>query len=128
MTWTIFKMMFVLGMICAALVLVSRVLRKNRTLAGDAGNHSGIRVLSTQCLAPQKYISLVDVGGEVLAVGISETQITLLTKVENREFIERMREHRLIKPAPSFSFHSLQTFFMNPKGLKKSFWSKIYGH
>jgi len=128
MTWTIFKMMFVLGMICLSLILVARMLKKNRTLAGDAGDHSGIRVLSTQYLAPQKYISLVDVGGEVLAIGISESQITFLTKIENREFVERMREHRLIKPASSFPFHAFQTFFMNPKTVKKGFWSKMYGN
>jgi len=127
MSWAILKMILVLGTILLVLFLLARLMKKNRMMTGGSSSDSGIRVLATHCLAPQKYLSLVEMGGEVLALGISEAQITLLTKIENREFIERMLNRAAPKQEASFPFHYFQPFFMKPKGFKDGLWRRVYG-
>jgi len=60
----------------------------------------GIRLLTTKPITPQKYISLVEIAGDVFALGISESQITLITKVENREFLEKVAARRSVQSEP----------------------------
>lgn len=118
-TWAILKMIVVLGTILLALFLLSRLMRKNRMMTGGSTSGCGIRVLATHSLAPQKYLSLVEMGGEILALGISEAQITLLTKIENKETIERILNRTIAKQeATTFPFHWIQPFLMKPKSLK----------
>ena len=115
MIWAIMKMVLALGIVCMVLFFMVRLLKRTgvkRRFSLD----SGIRLLATQSIAPQKYISLVEIGGEVLALGISEAQITFLTKIENKEFVEKIMGDRGAKTEPfSFSqyFHSLP---LKPKG------------
>jgi flagellar biogenesis protein FliO len=83
-----------LGIVFVVLYFLMRVLKRTPFVRGDASSDAGIRLLTTRPIAPQKYISLVEIGGEVFALGISETQITLLTKIENREFLEKEKLDR----------------------------------
>lgn len=127
MTWAIIKMILVLGTILLTLFFLSRLLKGRRMGRGNGAASSGIRVLASQCLAPQKYISLVEVGGEVLALGISEHHISLLTKIENREFIEKISSQIQSqgRPEPLFLFPSFQSFFAKePKG---GWLRRVYG-
>jgi len=97
--WPMVKMILVLGGMCAVLLFLVRRTKRNGGLGRkDSLPDSGIRVLSTQPIAPQRYISLVEIGGEVLALGVAESQITLLTKVENKEFIGKVTDHAAGRP------------------------------
>lgn len=127
MAWAILKMILVLGTILVALFFLARLMKKNRMMTGGSASDSGIRVLATQCLAPQKYLSLVEMGGEVLALGISESQITLLTRIEKRESIERILNHADTKQEASFPLPYLQPFFTRPKGMKGGWLRRVYG-
>lgn len=66
----------------------------------------GIRVLTSRAIAPQKYISLVEIGGEVLALGISPQQVTFLTRIENKEKLKEILPGAPVKPEP-FSWFRL---------------------
>jgi len=90
MIWAVSKMILGLGIVFVFFFFFMRVLRRTNLVRGGMSSDSGIRLLTTKPIAPHKYISLVEVGGEVLALGISETQITLLTKIDNKEFLEKM--------------------------------------
>jgi len=127
MTWAILKMILVLGTILLVLFLLARLMKKNQMMTGGSSGDSGIRVLATQYLAPQKYLSLVEMGGEILALGVSEAQITLLTKIENREFIERMSDRTSPKQEASFPLNFFPPFFTKTKGLKGGLWRRVYG-
>jgi flagellar protein FliO/FliZ len=127
MSWAILKMILVLGTILLVLFLLAKLMKKNRMMTGGSSGDSGIRVLATQYLAPQKYLSLVEMGGEILALGISEAQINLLTKIENREFIERMLNRTAPKQEAPFPLQYFQPFFMKPKGFKGGLWRRVYG-
>ncbi len=100
MIWAVSKMILGLGIVFVLLFFLMRVLRRTNLVRGDPSSDSGIRLLTTKPIAPQKYISLVEIGGEVLALGISESQITLLTKIENKEFLEKVAARRSIHPEP----------------------------
>jgi flagellar protein FliO/FliZ len=127
MSWAILKMILFLGTILLVFFLLARFLRKNRMMTGGSPGDSGIRVLATQYLGPQKYISIVEMGGEVMAIGVSEVQITFLTKIDNREFIERMLNRTASKQEGSFPLHYFQPFFIKPKGLKNGLMRRVYG-
>ena len=123
MTWAILKMVLALGIVCMVLFFMARLL-KRAGVKRDWPLDSGIRLLATQSIAPRQYISLVEIGGEVLALGVSETQITLLTKIENKEFLERMRDNPLARSEPIFLFYP---FLWRNKRLKIGWLRKFYG-
>jgi flagellar protein FliO/FliZ len=126
MTWAIMKMVLVLGGVCMVLFFLARLF-KSAGGKRDGSFDSGIRLLATQSIAPQKYVSLVEIGGEVLALGISEAQITLLTKIENKEFVERMMDNLPGRPEPFSLFHYLHSLPRKPKGPRMTLLRRTHG-
>ena len=100
MIWAASKVILGLGIVLVLLFLFVKVMRRSPLAHGDISSDSGIRLLTTKPIAPRKYISLVEVGGEILALGISESQITLLTKIENKAFLENVAARRSSQPEP----------------------------
>ncbi len=98
MIWAALKMALALGLITIFLIFLVRVFKKWEGGSRPTGADTGIRVLASKLIAPQKYVSLVEIGGEVLALGVSAQQITFLTKIENREMIARHTSHPALRP------------------------------
>ena len=115
MTWAILKMVLALGIVCMVLFFMARLL-KRAGVKRDWPLDSGIRLLATQSIAPRQYISLVEIGGEVLALGISETQITFLTKIENKEFVGKMMGDRGARTEPLSLLQYFHLLPLKPKG------------
>lgn len=84
------RILFALGLVLALLYLMVRALQKRQGLPKDLFSDPWIRLLSSRAIAPQKYVSLVEIAGEILVLGVSDAQITLLGKVENKAFTERL--------------------------------------
>lgn len=53
-----------------------------------------IDVIATNHIGAKKAISLVDVAGELLVIGVSNNQISMLTRVEDSEVIRKLRDHK----------------------------------
>jgi flagellar biogenesis protein FliO len=128
MTWPLVKMIFALGIVCVALYGTARLLKRSGIVQRSLPFEGGIRLLTTQPIAPRKYISLVEIAGEVLALGICEAQITFLTKIENREFIEKLR----MGPSSSRSetnslFQYFQRSPLKQKGMKLELLRRLHG-
>ena len=117
MTWAILKMVLALGMVCMVLFFVARLLKRTG-VRRDWPSDSGIRLLATQSIAPRQYISLVEIGEEVLALGISETQITFLTKIENKEFMEKIAGGHGARTEPLSLLQYFHSLPLKPKGPK----------
>ena len=100
MVGAVAKMILVLGTVLAILFLLFWLCK--RMIAGRGNFHSDgqVRLLTTKPIAPRKYISLVGIGGQILVLGISEAQITLLDKIENREFVEKIEAQHAVRPGP----------------------------
>jgi flagellar biogenesis protein FliO len=124
--WSMVKMILALGGVGAVLLFLLRQLKRKDSVRKGLPSNSGIRVLATQPIAPQKYISLVEIGGEVLALGVSEAQITLLSKVENRDFVEKMTNQGTGRLEPFSLLHCLQGLPLRSKGPKPGFLRRIY--
>ncbi|MGQ9646409.1 MAG: FliO/MopB family protein [Thermodesulfobacteriota bacterium] len=122
MIWAVLKMILALGMVCGLLFFGVGFLKRRGTGRRGQGLNQGIRVLGTQPLAPQKYISLVEIAGEVLALGISETQVNLLMKIENKAFIDQLMENTANRTEPI----SLLRFLHHlPVGSKEPRWGLL---
>jgi hypothetical protein len=50
-----------------------------------------VKVLTTSSIGVKKQISVVDVAGEIIVLGISGDSITMLTTIENVESADRLR-------------------------------------
>lgn len=125
MAWAIGKMVLALGIVCMLLLFLTRILKRGGVGKPSLPSHSGVRVLTTQWIAPQKYISLVEIGGELLALGISEAQITFLTKIENKEFLEKVPSFP-VRPEPFPLFHSFSWLPLRNKKPKLSLLRRFY--
>ena len=89
MLWATLKMILALGGILALLFFLVRLFKRWEWGNGNPAPDGGIRVLTSKLIAPQKYVSLVEIGGELLALGVTPQQITFLTKVENKEMVKK---------------------------------------
>jgi flagellar biogenesis protein FliO len=114
MSWVVFKMLFALSLVLGLLFLLARFVKRTPLVRRDLPAEFGIRVLTTKPISPRKYISLVEIGGEVLALGISDAQISYLTKVENPEWLEKWRQGS--PPGPSVRLPAWMENFTLLKG------------
>ena len=89
MVWPVLKMIMALGLFLVLFFFLIRFLKRMDWMKGRPGGEGSIQVLTSQCIAPQKYVSLVEIGGEILVLGISAQQITFLTKIANQELLKR---------------------------------------
>jgi len=126
MVWAIFKMILALGILCGILFFATRLLKRSDWAKTNLPVDSGIKVLSTQPVAPQKYISLVEIGGEVLALGISETQVTFLTKVEKKGWVEERMNRPPSRPETLSILQYLSRLPLKPKGPKLGFFWRFH--
>ncbi|MCX5911564.1 MAG: flagellar biosynthetic protein FliO [Deltaproteobacteria bacterium] len=100
MIWAAVKMVFAMGAGLALLYLLIRFTKRLDLARRSSSPDAGIKVLTNKLIAPQKYISLVEIGGEILALGISAQQVTFLTKIENKERVKENLEAPAGKPEP----------------------------
>ena len=102
---TAFKMLAALGLVLGGLgvffFFAKKIMRKN-----IGGNHEKlIHVLANQYMGMKKNISVVQVPGAILVVGISGDSIRLLTKIEDKEILDQIQEQASGRLTPSFSDH-----------------------
>ena len=100
---TAFKMLAALALVLGGLGIffyfTKRVMRK------DIGNSGGsmIRVLASQYIGLKKNISLVQIPGAILVVGIAADSICLLTKIEDKAILDQVHDQGAGRMSPSFS-------------------------
>ena len=100
---TSFKMLAALALVLGGLgiffYITKRVMRK------DLGSSGGqmIRVLASQYIGLKKNISLVQIPGAILVVGIAGDSIRLLTKIEDKTILDQIHDRGSGRIPPSFS-------------------------
>ena len=101
---TAIQMLTALGIVLGGLFVVFYLMK--RFLKRDVGGPKEqlIKVISSQYIGIKKNISLVEIPGSVLVVGISNDNISLLTKIEDKVVLDGIRQQKL-REAPSFSDH-----------------------
>jgi len=88
--WAILKMIAALA-ICLGLLLGGLHVLRRLKIVTPLNDGGLINVLATKALGPKRYISVVEVAGELLVVGVAEGGINLLTRIEERSsgFLKR---------------------------------------
>ena len=102
MAW--FKMIGVLFLLLGLLLIGARLMRRlTHSPAGFFGGPELIRVIGSKALAPKKYITLVEIGGSVLTLGVSNDNITCLDKVPADDFHAHTERSSAAPNAAGFS-------------------------
>jgi len=65
------------------MLLAVHLIKKIGIGRGSGGDGRMIDVLDTRMIAPKKYVAVVQIAGKCVALGITDQQINLLTRVEN---------------------------------------------
>jgi flagellar biosynthetic protein FliO len=84
----IFALAIVLGMMLGAMFLVRNFLQQT-TPAMNSG--SMIKVLASRYLGPKNSILVVDVAGQIIVIGLSGQQMTLLTTITDEKALLQLR-------------------------------------
>lgn len=95
-----FKMILVLGLLVSLLLVVLYVVKRFFwKKMSKGGVDESIRVITSAYVGPKKSIALVEVAGERIVVGITNDNISMLTKVnKDMEFNAVLREQISIIP------------------------------
>ena len=101
---TAFQMLMALGIVLGGLLAFYYFIK--RFLKRDIGGAREplIKVIASQYIGLKKTISLVEVAGSILVVGVSNDNISLLTKIEDKVALDVLRQ-KSSRMTPSFSDH-----------------------
>ena len=115
---TSLKMIAALALVLGGLGIFFYV--SKRFVRKDTGVSGGkmIRVLASQYVGLKKSISLVEIPGAILVVGITGDSIRLLTRIEDPEVLERFHDSQNEQSIPSFNdqLKKLTQRFLTSKG------------
>ncbi|MCK5423686.1 MAG: flagellar biosynthetic protein FliO [Deltaproteobacteria bacterium] len=105
-----FSILFIL----LAVILIGSYLAKRFWPKGSGlmGSNQWIKVIATSYIAPKKTISLVEVAGEMLVLGLTDSQITMLTKINDEHRISHIKKCQEKNNVKSPFYQQLK-FFVN---------------
>ena len=89
---TAFQMLTALGIVLGGLLIAFYFMK--RFLKRDVGGSKEqlIKVIASQYIGLKKNISLVEIPGSILVVGVSNDNISLLTKIEDKVVLDVLRQ------------------------------------
>jgi flagellar protein FliO/FliZ len=104
---TAFQMLTALGIVLGGLLVVFYFMK--RFVKRDVGGSKQqlIKVVASQYIGIKKNIFLVEIPGSILVVGVSNDNISLLTKIEDKGVLDVLRQESS-RMTPSFSDHLLR--------------------
>ena len=104
LTMTALKMISALGIILGGMFILLYFSKRFMNRDSSSSNQKLIKIIASQYIGVKKNISLVEVPGAILVLGISNDTIRLLTKIEDQETLEKLRYSKT-GSTPSFSDH-----------------------
>ena len=102
---TSLKMLMILAILVGGLLLTFYYTKRKfgKQMGGPKGKL--IRVLGNTYIGVKKQISLVEIPGAVLVLGLSSDNISLLAKIDDEETLGTIKTFEEAKVLPSFSDH-----------------------
>lgn len=98
-----FKMLAALVLVLGGMGIFFYFAKRAMRKEGSGAGGRMIRILGSQYVGLKKNISIVEVPGALLVVGITADAIRLLTKIEDKTILSQIHDQRAEHPAPSFS-------------------------
>jgi flagellar protein FliO/FliZ len=115
---TSLKMLAFLTVLLGGLIII--LYYTKRKFVSQFGGPKGrlVKVLGNTYIGVKKQVSLVEIPGSVLVLGLSSDNISLLAKIDDKEILENLRKFESVKKAPSFAdqLHKLSFRFKQHKG------------
>ena len=102
---TAFKMLAALGIVLGGLGIFFFFTKRLMHKDTGRGHDKMIRVLANQYMGIKKSISLIQVPGALLVIGITGDSIRLLTQIEDKDILDQIQKEGTGLVAPSFSDH-----------------------
>jgi len=101
---TAFQMLTALGIVLGGLLVAFYFMK--RFFKRDVGGSKEqlIKVIASQYIGIKKNISLVEIPGSILVVGVSNDNISLLTKIDDKVVLDVLRQETS-RITPSFLDH-----------------------
>jgi len=87
--WMILKTLIVLGLFVGGFYMFYKFVTQKAGL--QVSGHEAIKILSMIPVGPNRTLQLIDVAGKVYLLGISESGISMLTEIKDKEEIDRIR-------------------------------------
>jgi flagellar protein FliO/FliZ len=89
MGWMFFKTVLILGIFGAGFYFFFKYVKK-KTGMGSVG-YGAAQVLSVVPIGQNKFLQIVDIGGRLLILGVTDSAITLIADIRERDEIDRLR-------------------------------------
>lgn len=90
------SLVVVVGLMIAAVMLLKRLGLARAGLSG----HGLIEVIESRMIAPKKYVALVKIAGEVVALGVTDQAISLLTTVDGAAVAASLAQQQPVAGLP----------------------------
>jgi flagellar biogenesis protein FliO len=87
------KMIAALAAVLGGLFVMVHLARRYLQRTGGAAKTQLVRVVASQAIGVKKAVTLVEVPGCVLVLGVSGDRIQLLTRLDDPQILERVRSH-----------------------------------
>lgn len=117
---TALRMLTALAIILGGLLAVFFYTRRKSKIELGGSRERMVRVLGNSYIGVKKHISLVEVPGSILVLGITPDSICLLTKIEDEEIMDQLKSSQEEKIWPSFSdqLYKISSSFKGNKNKK----------
>ena len=81
----LFKVVGALILVVGIMVFIVMWMKKMGRAKGGLKQGSLVKLIDTKMIAPKKYVAVVQVGNNMLALGVSDQQITMLHQLDKTE-------------------------------------------
>ena len=115
---TAMKMLSALGIVLGGMFVLFYFMKRYLKRDTIGSSEKLIKVLASSYIGIKKSIALVEVPGAVLVVGITHDNISLLSKIEDKDTLDQFRETGADPTTTPFS-DQLQKLSSRFKGLAK---------
>jgi flagellar biosynthetic protein FliO len=112
MTTTAIKMVLSLLVVLAMLWGLYRFTRRNLVSGPIGANGRLIKVLANQYLGVKKSITLVQVPGAILVLGVSADRVNLLSRIKDPDIVSRFEKQE--QPGTKTGFRDQLQRFLHP--------------
>lgn len=99
---TLFRVVFILGLLCVGLYYILKYVAKNRE--GRLPVRGEMNVLSSLILGPNKQLQIVEVSGQLLVLGVADHGINLITEISDPEVKHRILQKKETYQPPEGGF------------------------
>ncbi len=120
--WSFFKMLAALVIVIALMLVAMVFIKKYFFHSLPQMNSSAlINIVSTRHLSPKNSLLLIEVFGQIILVGVSGQQMSMLSRIDDPAAIEKIRNARLAEGLLSDAdpLARCKSLFRNLGGLRK---------